>query len=80
MKSIKLLFIALLGLFVFGYNLLNNNLLGLLYKTDIIVLLQGQIIVDGHDSYFGIIIDFIISFLFNVNIKDFASLFKLFGG
>lgn len=80
MKMVKVLFIVLLGLFVFGYNLLNNNILGFLYKTDIIVLLQGQIMIEGHDSYIGIIFDFIISFLFNINVKDIFSLFRLFGG
>lgn len=80
MKMVKVLFIVLLGLFVFGYNLLNNNILGILYKTDIIVLMQGQIMIEGHDSYIGIIIDFIISFLFNINVKEISNLFKLFGG
>jgi len=80
MEKIKILIIVFLGIVSFIYLIGNNNFSELHCQNDIIVLLQGQIPVKSSDSYFGICFDYIIAFIFNVNIRDLKSYFQMFGG
>ena len=43
-------------------------------------LLRGQLPIVTSDSYFGVWFDYLIAFLFNINIKDAGTYFIMFGG
>ena len=78
--KIKLLIIIFLAIVSFIYNFLNKDLIRLFSEADFSTLIQTQIGLKGQDNYIGIIFDYLISILFNINIKDINSFFRIFGG
>ncbi|MCK9470919.1 MAG: hypothetical protein WC006_01705 [Bacilli bacterium] len=80
MIKVKFIFIIILGLVSFIYNLLSGDLLDLIKNTDYVSLIDNHLGLKSSDSFIGILFDYFISILFNFNIKEFTSIFKLFGG
>ena len=80
MSKLKFFIIILLGIISFSYNLINGDLINFHNQVDYNSLISGHIGIKGNDNYLGIIADYLISILFNINIKDISSFFKMFGG
>lgn len=62
------------------YNFINGDLIDLHKQVDYYSLIGSHIGIKGNDQYLGIFADYLISILFNINIKDINSFFKMFGG
>ncbi len=75
-----MMIIILLGMAALVYQVANNNILALGRVLENAALLQGQLPVITADSYGGICFDYLIAFLFNVNVKDVGTYFLIFGG
>ena len=80
MIKLKIILIIMLGLTSFIYNLTSGDLLNLFSNTSYSTFIQAHIGYKGEDNYFGLLLDYFISIIFNINIKDIASFFKMFGG
>lgn len=80
MSRLKFLIIIILGIVSFVYNFKNGGLIDLHKQVDYYSLIGSHIGIAGNDYYLGIIMDYLISILFNINIKDISSFFKMFGG
>lgn len=80
MIKLKLLIIILLALLSLIYNFINGKMFNIINDLDLLSLVSNQVGINGSDSFIGILFDCLISFLFNFNISDFDSIFKIFGG
>lgn len=80
MDKIKYAIIALLGVATLIYQSVNSNFFPLFRQMENAALLRGQLPIVTSDSYFGVWFDYLIAFLFNVNIKDAGTYFIMFGG
>jgi len=80
MDKLKLLIILVIGSITLFYNLINSCFIDLFKQTEVAVLFQGQISSYTRDSYIGMLFDYLIGFLFNINIKDMESCMRIFGG
>lgn len=78
--KIKFVLIITLGIVSFVYNFLNGDLIELFRQTDFSTLIQTHLGLKGQDNYIGILFDYLISILFNINLKDITSFFRIFGG
>jgi len=80
MNKIKLLFVIFVGMFCFCYFILYNNIFSSFVGGDSILFLEGHLSIKTSSAHFGIYIDYLIGFLFNINLKDFRTFFIIFGG
>lgn len=77
--------LVLIVLFAAGFSFINNtlysldNLQELTGSTDIAVFYQTvDVEVKTEDHYLGMILDYIIYFIFNINIKDIFSIIETY--
>lgn len=80
MEKLKIYIIFILCSLTLIYNLLTNCFVDLLNDMEVLIFLQGHIQTKNSDSIIGIIFDYVISILFNVNIKDLETYLRIFGG
>lgn len=80
MIKLKVSIIIVLAIISFGFVFIGGDIINLFKSTNFTSFIYSHIGYISEDNYIGIIFDYIISIAFNINIKDFSSYFKIFGG
>jgi len=77
--KLKLFIIISLGILSFLYNF-KSGFYEFFHNSNYQLLMYSYLGVNCDDSYLGIIFDFLISFFFNINLKNVNSFFRFLGG
>lgn len=80
MIRVKFIIVITIGIISLLYNFINNELLLYLNNESFLKLLSGQLAINTNDNILGIFFDLLLSFLFNINLKDITTFLKMFGG
>jgi hypothetical protein len=80
MEKLKITVILCLGILSFGYYIFSGNMLEIIDRTDMAVIAWQHAGYSPSDSYWGMIFDYIIGFVFNVKFDNLSTYFKIFGG
>lgn len=76
----KCFIIITIGIISFVYNFVNGDLIIFVQQINFQAIANSHLGIVGEDGYFGMLFDLILSFSFNLNIRDITSFFKILGG